>query len=87
MSDDEIVTHAGARALADIVLRRAHPPAKVVRHDYDSAQPAGRLGIEWRDAGHPHGAVLRYRLPCRERARRHDAAALRDGKSHAHLRG
>jgi len=86
MSDEMIGTHEGARALAELVLCRATPPARVTRHDYDPTQPTGRIGLEWRHEGNTHGAVLRYRLPCKERELRHDAAQLRDGKSHAHLR-
>lgn len=86
MSDEMIGTHEGARALAELVLCRASPPAFIRRHDYDPTQPTGRFGIEWRHGFNTHGAVLRYRLPCRERELRHDAAQIRDGKSHDHLR-
>lgn len=83
---EQISTHESARGLVAQTLARSTPPARVADHVYDPTQPEGKLRISWFDGASQHLAVLRYRLPASVQQLRHDAAQLRDGVSHAHLR-
>ena len=85
MSDDGIGTHYGARALVEMVLRDARPPARVRRHTHDTTQPEGRLQIEWNEPNGTHYGTVEYRLPCGDRELRDRTTKLRDGKSYLHF--